>query len=212
MGPEIRQDRLLVNSTRKPKPSFKLDFPSHNDPGFNSLQDDPARLGKAFFRRDVLEVAPDLIGKILVRQFSDEIRISGRIIEVEGYRGTDDLACHASKGRTGRTEIMYGLGGYVYVYLIYGMYWMLNFVTGEQDIPQAVLIRGVDIVVGPGRLSRHFDISKDFYGESLISSERLWVEDHPGVVNVEAGQRIGIDYAGDYWASRPWRFTTELQS
>jgi len=201
-----------VNSTGKPKPSFRQDFPGHKDPGLNPLQDEPGRLGIGFFQRDVLEVAPDLLGKILVRQFSDGFRISGRIIEVEAYRGTDDLACHAARGRTKRTEIMYGPGGYVYVYLIYGMYWMLNFVTGEPNIPQAVLIRGLDTVVGPGRLSRQFDIRKDFYGESLISSDRLWVEDHPGVVNVEAGQRIGINYAGDYWASRPWRYTTNLQS
>ena len=176
------------------------------------MRHDSTRLGIGFYRRDVLEVAPDLLGKVLVRQFSDGSRISGRIIEVEAYRGTDDLACHASRGRTERTEVMYGPGGYVYAYLIYGMYWMLNFVTGEQNIPQAVLIRGVDTVVGPGRLCRQFDIHKDFYGESLISSDRLWVEEHPGAVKVVAGQRIGIDYAGEYWASRPWRYTTELQS
>jgi len=212
MGPEIGQDHILVNSTRKSNSVLRLDSPGHEGPGSNSLQNDPTRLGKGFFRRDVLEVAPGLLGKILVRQFSDGSRITGRIIEVEAYRGRDDLACHASRGRTERTEVMYGPGGYVYVYLIYGMYWMLNFVTGEQDIPQAVLIRGVESVVGPGRLSRQFDIRKDFYGESLISSDRLWVEDHPGAVKVKAGQRIGIDYAGEYWASRPWRFTTELRS
>jgi len=199
-----------MNSTRNPNPFFRLDSPGHEGPGSNYTRHDPTRLGNGFFRRDVLEVSPDLLGKILVRQFSDGSRISGRIIEVEAYRGTDDLACHASRGRTERTEVMYGPGGYVYVYLIYGMYWMLNFVTGKQDIPQAVLIRGVDNIVGPGRLSRQFDIHKDFYGESLISSDRLWVEDHPGSVKVEAGQRIGIEYAGEYWTSRPWRYTTEL--
>ena len=212
MGPEIRQDRLLVDRIRKPNASFRPDYTGIEGSGSNSSRHAPSRLGQGFFRRDVLEVAPDLPGKLLVRQFSDGRRISGRIIEVEAYRGTEDLACHASSGKTKRTEVMYGPGGYVYVYLIYGMYWMLNFVTGEQGIPQAVLIRGVDAIVGPGRLSRQFDIGKDFYGESLVSSDRLWVENHPGAVKVKAGLRIGIEYAGEYWASRPWRFTTELRS
>ena len=152
-------------------------------------------------------MAPELLGKSLVRKFSDGKLISGRIIEVEAYRGTDDLACHASKGQTSRTRIMFGPGGYVYTYLIYGMYWMLNIVTGEAAVPQAVLLRGLDSVVGPGRLTRQFEIGGDFYGESLADSGRLWVEDHPGIVEVETGPRIGIDYAGEYWASRPWRFT-----
>ena len=171
-----------------------------------------SRLAAGFFQRDVLEVAPDLLGKSLVRQTDDGLRISGRIIEVEAYRGTEDLACHASKGRTTRTEVMFGPGGHVYVYLIYGMYWMLNFVTGEQDIPQAILLRGVDTVTGPGRLTRQFQIDGEFYGENLARSERLWVEDHPGKVNIISGPRIGIDYAGKYWASRPWRYTTDLGS
>jgi DNA-3-methyladenine glycosylase len=171
-----------------------------------------ARLDAGFFLRDVLEVAPDLLGKVLVRRFDDGRRISGRIIEVEAYRGTEDLACHASKGRTTRTEIMFGPGGFVYVYLIYGMYWMLNIVTGERDIPQAVLLRGVDSVTGPGRLTRAFGIAGDFYGESLEGSPRLWIEDHTRKVSIVAGSRIGIGYAGHYWASRPWRFTVEPDS
>lgn len=170
------------------------------------------RLSSGFFQRDVLEVAPELLGKVLVRQFKDGRKISGRIIEVEAYRGTDDLACHASRGRTPRTEVMFGPGGYVYVYLVYGMYWMLNFVTGEEDIPQAVLLRGVDSVMGPGRLTREFEIKGDFYGDDLGSSNRLWVEDHPGVVEITEGPRIGVGYAGEYWASLPWRFTTGLKS
>ncbi len=165
------------------------------------------RLTAEFFQRDVLEVAPDLLGKVLVRQFGDGRQISGRIIEVEAYRGTDDLACHASKGRTPRTEIMFGPGGYVYMYLVYGMYWMLNFVAGEPDVPQAVLLRGVDSVVGPGRLTKQFEIGRDFYGESLEDSQRLWVEDHSCLIELETVPRIGIKYAGEYWASRPWRFT-----
>lgn len=165
-----------------------------------------SRVSHEFFRRDVLDVAPDLIGKILVRQLDKEKIIAGRITEVEAYRGGDDLACHASKGRTSRTEIMFGPGGYVYVYLIYGMYWMLNFVCNEPGIPQAVLVRGLDTVSGPGRLSRELGITGDFYGEDLGSSERIWLENNIDPVEVCTGARIGIDYAGEYWASRPWRF------
>jgi DNA-3-methyladenine glycosylase len=172
--------------------------------------DDFPRLRQVFFRRDVLEVAPDLLGKILVRKYADGAMIGGRITEVEAYRGSEDLACHASRGRTTRTEIMFAPGGKVYVYLIYGMYWMLNFVTGEKDLPQAVLIRGLDTVSGPGRLSRQLQIDAGFYGEDLISSDRLWIGDYPGKVDVTASRRIGVDYAGEYWASRPWRFTTSI--
>ncbi len=171
-----------------------------------------SRLGTAFFQRDVLEVAPDLLGKVLVRRLEDGGRISARIVEVEAYRGTEDRACHASKGRTRRTAVMFGPGGYLYVYLIYGMYWMLNFVTGQEAMPQAVLIRAVEAVNGPGRLSRHFRIGGDFYGECLGNSQRLWVEDDPRNVKIVRGSRIGIGYAGEYWASRPWRYRTDLES
>ena len=169
------------------------------------------KLDRNFYLRPTLEVARDLIGKYLVFKSGGQI-LSARLVEVEAYIGEDDPACHAAVGKTNRNEIMYGPGGYVYVYLIYGMYWMLNFVTGEQGIPQAALIRGVDAVMGPGRLSRQFEIQRDFYGESLVNSDRLWVEDHPGNVEVISGLRIGIGYAGEYWASRPWRFSTELRS
>jgi DNA-3-methyladenine glycosylase len=170
------------------------------------------RLEAGFFRRDVLEVAPDLLGKVLARRLGEGTMIRARITEVEAYRGTEDLACHASRGKTERTRVMFGPAGFVYVYLIYGMYWMLNFVTGPEGIPQAVLLRGVDSVEGPGRLARHFGINRDFYAEDLCSSHRLWVEDHPGKVEIAEGPRIGVKYAGEYWASRPWRFTACLSS
>jgi len=169
-----------------------------------------SRLSAGFFQRDVLDVAPELLGKLLVRQFSNGKRLSGRITEVEAYRGTDDLACHASKGRTARTEVMFGAGGHVYMYLIYGMYWMMNFVTGEQNVPQAVLLRAVESVAGPGRLTREFEIGREFYGCNLGSSTELWVEDYPGAVKISTAARIGVDYAGEYWASKPWRFTSGL--
>ena len=170
--------------------------------------DSPAflRLDSDFFMRDVLDVAPSLLGKMLFRKFPGGNMICGMITEVEAYRGEEDLACHASRGRTARTEVMYGPGGNVYMYLIYGMYWMLNFVTGESDVPQAVLIRGLDIVSGPGRLTRQLELDRGFYGENLTGSDRLWLEDHGRKPDLEATPRIGVDYAGDTWASKPWRY------
>jgi DNA-3-methyladenine glycosylase len=123
------------------------------------------RLGGNFFSNDVLKVAPALLGKILVRVFPDAMTEHLIITETEAYRGEEDLACHARKGRTTRTEVMYGPGGYVYIYLVYGMYWMLNFVTGKTNIPQAVLIRGLKGMNGPGKLTKYLAIDKSFYGE-----------------------------------------------
>ncbi len=164
-----------------------------------------ARLTGGFFTRDVLEVAPDLLGKnIVVKKKDAEARC--RITEVEAYRGEDDLACHASKGKTARNYIMYEHGGFIYVYFIYGMYWMLNVVTGPAAEPQAVLIRAVEGFAGPGKLTRELGIDRSFYGENLEKSARIWVEEGPLQGSVATGHRIGIDYAGEYWMTRPWRY------
>jgi DNA-3-methyladenine glycosylase len=164
------------------------------------------RLPKDFYIRDVLEVAPELPGKNMVIKLHDGCLGRFKITEVEAYRGSEDRACHAFKGRTARTEIMFHEGGRLYIYFIYGMYWMLNIVTGEKNIPQAVLIRGVEDYRGPGKLTRSLGIDKSFYGEDLVLSERIWFED-PGLVHtVKNGPRIGIDYAGEYWKERPWRY------
>jgi len=164
------------------------------------------RLSKDFYTRDVLEVAPDLPGKILVIKLEDGSFKRFKITEVEAYRGSEDRACHAFRGRTPRTEIMYHEGGRLYIYFIYGMYWMLNIVTGDNNIPQAVLIRGVDGYPGPGKLTKSLGIDKSFYGEDLVLSEKIWVEDTGSVHTVKVGPRIGIDYAGEYWKSRLWRY------
>lgn len=166
------------------------------------------RLGFDFYNRDVLEVAPELVGKTLVRSFNMNSIQRYTITEVEAYRGVEDLACHASKGRTLRTDVMFRQGGLVYVYLIYGMYWMLNIVTGEPDNPQAVLIRGLEDCYGPGRLTKKLMIGKDFYGEDLISSSRLWVEENQQNCSIITAPRIGVDYAGEHWSLKPWRFFT----
>lgn len=164
------------------------------------------RLSINFFLRDVLEVAPELIGKILVRRFDDGRTEKYRITETEAYRGVEDRACHASKGRTPRTEVMFREGGTVYVYLIYGQYWLLNLVTGTEGDASAVLIRGIEGFPGPGRVGRELLLDRSFYGESLIRSERIWIEDADPVSEIRATKRIGVDYAGDEWTNKLWRF------
>jgi DNA-3-methyladenine glycosylase len=160
----------------------------------------------SFFQRDVLDVAPDLIGKILVRKFENGEIKRYRITETEAYRGEEDIACHASKGRTLRTEVMYHEGGKVYVYLIYGMYWMLNLVTGEPGNPCAVLIRGIEGFYGPGKVGRELELNKTFYGEEVTDSKRIWIENDGIEPSYMVSKRIGVDYAGEEWAEKPWRF------
>ena len=165
------------------------------------------RLLLPFFQQsNAVLIAQQLLGKTLVRRFEDGRELRGQITETEAYFGTDDLASHASKGRTPRTEIMFGDGGYVYVYLIYGMYWLLNIVTGTEGAPEAVLIRGLTTVSGPGRLGKQLELDKSFYGEDLSTSERLWLEDSSLAGTVTATPRIGVDYAGEIWKNMPWRF------
>lgn len=164
------------------------------------------RLTRGFYIRDVLEVAPDLICKYLVIRLTEGPLKRFIVTEVEAYRGREDKACHAFKGRTARTEIMFKEGGRLYVYLIYGMYWMLNIVTGQEDNPQAVLIRGVENMNGPGKVTKSLGINGSFYGEDLVYSDRIWVEESGIVPLIKTGPRIGIDYAGEYWKTRPWRY------
>ena len=166
------------------------------------------RLSGSFFRNDVLHVAPLLLGKHIVINHGN-VPEKYIINEVEAYRGEEDLACHASKGRTKRNEIMYASGGHIYVYLIYGMYWMLNIVTGDADNPQAVLIRCIEGYNGPGKLTRKLGVDGSFYGENLVSSRRIWIEENHHTGNIISRPRIGIDYAGDYWKNKPWRFILE---
>ncbi len=167
------------------------------------------RLNRNFFTRDVLIVAPQLLGKYIVRRFSDGTTRHYLITETEAYRGEEDKACHARKGKTPRTRVMYGEGGLVYVYLVYGIHWMLNIVTGDENHPQAALIRSIKNIEGPGRVTRHLYIDKAFYGEDLTGSTRLWLEEGIRPPHYTAGPRIGIEYAGDKWKNKPWRFKTD---
>ena len=164
------------------------------------------RLPREFFIRDVLVVAPELPGKNLVVRMVDGRYGRFQITEVEAYRGSEDKACHACRGRTARTEIMFHEGGRLYIYLIYGMYWMLNIVTGKENDPQAVLIRGLENYQGPGKLTKSFGIDRSFYGEDLVFSKRIWIEDAGVTPVIKIAARIGIEYAGEYWKTRPWRF------
>lgn len=165
-------------------------------------------ISKDFFNRDTLEVAEDLLGKHLVRSFGTD-QIPLLINEVEAYTGEEDKACHASKGRTERTEIMYGPPGRFYIYLIYGMYWMLNIVTKPEGHPSAILIRGAGSIDGPGKLTRDLQIDNEFNGLEVKKENNLWVEDR-GVLKtydyeIIKTPRVGVDYAGQ-WADKPFRF------
>lgn len=157
----------------------------------------------------MLTVAPQLLGKAVVRAYSNGAKERFVITEVEAYRGIEDLACHAAKGRTARTEAMYSEGGVIYVFLIYGVYWMLNFVTSTADNPQAVLIRGVVGCNGPGSVGKLLDIDRSFYAENLETSKRIWVEDLGKTPTFTTSPRIGVAYSGEYWSKIPWRFVAD---
>ena len=163
-------------------------------------------INKDFFLRDVLEVAPDLLGKTLVRKFDDGTIKKYIITETEAYRGEEDLACHASKGRTKRTDVMYQNGGIIYVYLIYGMYWMLNFVCQKENIPQAVLIRGLNEINGPGKVGKELKLNKEFNYKDISIKNNLYIIDNDTKINITAKTRVGIDYAGEVWKNKLWRF------
>ena len=163
------------------------------------------KLNKKFFEQDALVVAPALLGKMLVTKKNKTLK-KYKITEVEVYRGEEDEACHAKKGKTKRNVTMYLSGGYLYTYLIYGMYWMMNVVTGKAGHPQAILIRGLEGLEGPGKVTRCLGIDKSYCGENLVASDRIWIENNNESVRYVTLKRIGIDYAGEYWKDKLWRF------
>jgi DNA-3-methyladenine glycosylase len=165
-------------------------------------------LSKSFFNRRTDIVAKELLGKVLVRRLGDQL-YSYVITEVEAYIGPHDLASHSSKGRTPRTETMYQEAGTLYIYLIYGMYYMLNIVTDRKDYPAAVLIRGVESISGPGRVARALTINKTINSLPLSKKTGIWVEDRGVQVaakDIIRTPRIGVAYAGDLWANKKLRF------
>ena len=184
-----------------------------------------------FFARPTLAVARKLLGQRLVRYVEGQ-RLSGIIVETEAYIGPEDSASHASKGRTARTEVMFGPPGQAYVYLIYGMYYMLNLITEQAGIPAAVLIRAIEpqegtaamqrhrqragrpapkidqITNGPGKLCQALRIDKTLHNWDVTLGQQLWLENGQVIAeaNVASGPRIGIDYAAPQDRAAPWRF------
>jgi DNA-3-methyladenine glycosylase len=186
-----------------------------------------AKLPREFYTRpDVLVVSRDLLGKLLVVPGPNGERVSGKIVEVEAYRGPEDRASHAYGGRrTKRTETMYGRGGVAYVYFVYGMYYQFNVVSNVADIPHAILVRalepieGIEIMRarrhshpdhnltnGPGKLCIAMGIGRQLDGADLLG-EKVWIEEYESVSprRIARGPRIGIDYA-EQWIDKPWRF------
>lgn len=164
------------------------------------------KLQNEFFRRDVLELAPALVGKLLVRRMPDGTERRLRITETEAYRGAEDTACHAHKGRTKRTEVLYGESGYIYVYLCYGIHWLLNIVSGEREQPQAVLIRACEGYDGPGKLTKRLEITGELNARHICACPELWMEDDGARFEIITDRRVGIAYAAEVDQNRLWRF------
>lgn len=162
------------------------------------------RLSYSFFHRNCPTVARDLVGKLLCHRVGDQI-LRLRITETECYCGEEDTACHAHKGRTGRTEVLYAEAGTIYVYLCYGIHWMLNIVTGEEGHPEAVLIRCCETAEGPGRLTKRLGITGELNRKPVTDSP-LWIEDDGFRCDVTTGKRVGIGYASQEDQDRLWRF------
>ncbi|MGC6455681.1 MAG: DNA-3-methyladenine glycosylase [Coraliomargaritaceae bacterium] len=166
-------------------------------------------LTRSFFNRDTLEVARELPGRLLCRRLSSGKILRARITETEAYDGREDRASHAHRGPTPRNVVMFGPPGHSYLYLCYGMHWLLNIVTREKGYPAAVLIRGVEGVDGPGRTTRYFQLNGADNDRLLSRMNGLWLEDdgfRPECKDVLATPRIGVNYAGPEWSAMPWRF------
>jgi DNA-3-methyladenine glycosylase len=170
------------------------------------------KLPRSFYDRDTIEVAHALLGKCLVHVVSGAPRV-GRIVEVEAYLGPHDLAAHSSRGRTPRTEVMFGPPGHAYVYLIYGMHNCMNIVTQREGIASAVLLRALEPVrgiegrtQGPGLLCKAMGVDRSLNGHDLTSDDFYVADDaYPERIRVAKRPRVGVDYAGQ-WAKRLLRF------
>lgn len=185
------------------------------------------KLPREFYTRlDTLEIAHDLLGKLLVVPNDAGERVSGIIVETEAYLGAEDKAAHSYKNRrTKRTETMFAVGGTVYIFFIYGMYFQFNIVVGEPEIPHAILIRAVEpfenielmrerrgkmkdtnLTSGPGKLCIALGIDRRFNNADLLG-EKIWLEEGEkfSTEKIVCGKRVGIDYAEEY-AEKPWRF------
>ncbi|TSC73556.1 MAG: DNA-3-methyladenine glycosylase [Parcubacteria group bacterium Gr01-1014_70] len=166
-------------------------------------------LPTSFFMRSTLVVAEELLGKFLVMRQNDGSEIAHMITNVEAYDGFQDKASHASRGRTNRNAPMFEAGGIWYVYFVYGMHHMLNVVTGQNGYPAAVLLRGVEGMDGPAKLTKQYGIDRNFYSLPARKKTGLWIEDRGFIVpakQIKKAPRIGVDYAGPVWAKKRYRF------
>ena len=163
------------------------------------------RLDYDFFHRSCLTVAEALVGKVLVHRLPDGTELRLRISETEAYCGEEDTACHAHKGRTKRTEVLYAAAGTIYIYLCYGIHWLLNIVTSDAEDPQAVLIRACVDASGPGKLTKALRITGELNWGSILGDE-LWIEDDGFACKVITDKRVGIGYASQEDQDRLWRF------
>lgn len=192
------------------------------------LQQSPQPLPRDFYARPTGTVARELLGCRLVRHLNGE-RLSGVIVEAEAYIGENDLACHAKAGKTQRTAVMYGLAGFSYVYFTYGMHWMLNVVTEEQDFPAAVLLRAIEPVEGirvmqrfrggkdlkligkgPACLTQALGITRTENGLDLCTRDSsLWIEQGEAIPKrrVAVSPRVGLGKTPEPWLSKPWRYS-----
>ncbi len=180
------------------------------------------RLSRSFYARAAHEVAPDLLGQVLVRVFPDGSRASVRIVEVEAY-GPDDPASHAFRGETPRNAVMFGPPGHLYVYFTYGMHHCMNVVTGGTAEGSAVLLRAaeplegeeemvlrrgrevpLDLCSGPGRLAQALAVDRRDDGIDLVAGDGLWLEASPRAEPVAVGNRVGV-----HETSRRWRYWLE---
>ena len=154
-----------------------------------------------FYHRPCIDVARDLVGKVIVH---GDVRL--RITETEVYWGESDTACHASKGRTKRTEVLYMDAGTIYVYLCYGIHWLLNIITGDVDDPQGVLIRACAEAPGPGKLTKMLGVTGDLNRKSILDTPDFFITDDGLRCEIIPDKRVGIGYASQADQDRPWRF------
>lgn len=189
----------------------------------------PRRLRREFFLQPTLKVSQALLGKYLIHEYQGQ-KLGGLIVETEAYIGRRDRAAHSYGGRrTRRNEVEYGLGGHVYIYMVYGLHYQLNFVTAGQDEPECVLIRALEptdgveamkklrrtdnlrnLTNGPGKLCQALHLDKSLYGADLCArGAKFYLEDRGAKITssqIKKGPRVGIDYAGPYWSKIHWRF------
>jgi DNA-3-methyladenine glycosylase len=177
----------------------------------------PGPLPRSFYARPALAVAPGLLGCTLVHVDSVAgVERRARIVETEAYVGPRDLASHSSKGRTARTEAMFGPPGHVYMFLIYGSYWCFNVVTEREGKAAAVLVRAAvplqncdGQLSGPGVLCRGLHLDRRQYGADLCGAG-IFIEGRTARPRIVKGPRVNVDYAG-HWALKPWRFAVDQE-